>query len=127
MLVSINQLSEWTGQDRRTITRRLADLHFVDGEKGAYLYESCEALPLIYNAKNPRDALDQKRCEEIDVRIQSARKERIPLKLIILPIWDAAIQAFAATLKAAKGRKLDTAKINELLAILRSVRLPLTW
>jgi len=126
MLVSINQLSEWTGMDRRTITQRLADLHYVDGEKGAYLYQSDEALPLIYNAKNPRDALDQKRCEEIQVRIETARKTRIPLALVT-EVWDAALQAFAATLKTARDKPLTVERINDLLEKLRTAKLPLKW
>ena len=46
--LSINQLSEFTGYDRRTITRRLNNLEF---EKSgvANLYEAKHALHAIYN------------------------------------------------------------------------------
>ena len=47
MLVSIKKLSELTGRHRQTIAKILADLPSVDGQKGAHLYESREALPLI--------------------------------------------------------------------------------
>ena len=48
MLLSINQLWEITGRDRKTITKKLENLTFTDGDKGAHLYESSQALPLIF-------------------------------------------------------------------------------
>lgn len=123
MQLSINQLSDLTGKDRRTITTRLKDLAHVDGAKGAYLYEASEALELIYGAKGGKADLDAKRCEEIDLNIEIKKKMRIPLP-IVSGKWDAALQSFAATLKAARGKVLDTTKINELLDVLRSVTLP---
>lgn len=123
MQLSINQLSDLTGRDRRTITTRLKNLAHVDGAKGAYLYESAEALELIYAAKGGKADLDQKRCEQIDLDMSIKRKERIPLP-IATSLWDAGLQSFAATLKAARGKILDTTKINELLEVLRSVKLP---
>lgn len=126
MQLSINQLADLTGKDRRTITQRLADLHHVDGSKGAYLYESDEALAMIYQSANARDELDKRRCEDIALNMEIKRKQRIPMD-IVAAIWDAALQAFAATLKAARGTKLDAKKINELLAKLRSTKLPLQW
>lgn len=125
MQVSINQLSELTDKDRRTITTRLKDLAHVDGAKGAYLYEASEALELIYCGDRKGD-LEQKRCEEIDLNMEIKRKSRIPLP-IASAIWDAGLQSFAATLKAARGKVLSPTKINELLDILRSVKLPLEW
>ncbi len=52
MLLSINQLSQLTGRDRKTVTKQLENLAFIDGEKGAHLYESSEALPLAYAVDN---------------------------------------------------------------------------
>jgi hypothetical protein len=52
MLLSINQLWEITGRDRKTITKKLENLTFTDGDKGAHLYESTQALPLIYAVDN---------------------------------------------------------------------------
>lgn len=126
MQVSINQLAELTGRDRRTITRRLEDLPFSEGEKGAHLYDARTALDAIYLSQSPRDALDEKRCAQIDLQMEISRKQRIPMK-IVAAIWDAALQSFTATLKAAKGKKLDAAKINELIALLRDAKLPVTW
>src|SRR5437773_3409505 len=56
MLKSVNQLSELTGRDRRTVKKQLEELHFVLGEKSAHLYESSEALPLIYRVDNIESA-----------------------------------------------------------------------
>ena len=52
MLLSINQISELTGQDRRAITKQLDGLPFQSGDKNAYLYESAEALPRVYAMDN---------------------------------------------------------------------------
>ena len=123
MQLSINQLSDLTGKDRRTITTRLKDLAHVDGAKGAYLYEASEALEQIYYGDNSKPDLERKRCEEIDLNMEIKRKQRIPLP-IVSSLWDAGMQSFAATLKAARGKVLDTTKINDLLDILRSVKLP---
>ena len=54
MLLSINQISELTGQDRRTIAKQLKDLQYTAGERGAYLEESTETLPLVYAKDNLR-------------------------------------------------------------------------
>src|SRR6266481_7638451 len=102
MLLSINQLSELTGRDRRTITKQLEDLHFVDGEKGAHLYESSEALPLIYRVDNleaarAKQALSQAALN--GVREEDLRKQRIPIQ-IARDVIDESFQSIAATLKA---------------------------
>jgi hypothetical protein len=52
MLLSINQLWELTGRDRKTVTKKLENLTFIEGDKGAHLYESSQALPLIYAVDN---------------------------------------------------------------------------
>lgn len=48
MLVSITELHNLTGIDRRRITKALADLQHKDGDKGAKLYPSEDAIPLLY-------------------------------------------------------------------------------
>lgn len=50
MKVSISQLSDLTGRDRRFIRSRLADLPSEQGEKGAILYESRDALPALFSS-----------------------------------------------------------------------------
>src|SRR5207244_13396622 len=108
MLKSINQLAELTGRDRRTIKKQLEDLHFVDGEKGAHLYESTEALPSIYRMDNLESARAKQALSQASlnaVREECLRKERIPIQ-IVLDEMDAVFQAIGATLKNAKGKTL---------------------
>jgi hypothetical protein len=52
MHLSICQLSELTGRDWRTVGKQLSDLKHTAGERGAMLYESAEALPLVYAVDN---------------------------------------------------------------------------
>jgi chromosome segregation and condensation protein ScpB len=52
--LSISQLSDLTGRDRRRIAKQLKDLQYTAGERGAMLNESAEALPLVYAKDNLR-------------------------------------------------------------------------
>src|SRR6266550_829073 len=127
MLLSINRLSELTSRDRRTITKQLEDLRFVDGEKGAHLYESNEALPLIYAVDNLEAARAKQALSQASinaVREEDLRKQRIPIQIARDAI-DEKFQSISATLKAAKGKKLTPERINELLDKLRLD--PKTW
>jgi hypothetical protein len=54
LLQSITELHNLTGIDRRKITKKLANLPSQTGHKGAKLFESSEALPLLY--LDPEDA-----------------------------------------------------------------------
>ena len=57
MLLAVNQISELTGRDRHGNPKRLENLPFTPGDKGAHLYESREALPPIYavDSLKPRE------------------------------------------------------------------------
>ena len=48
MKVTISQLSDWTGLDRRTVKRRLEGLPFDDGGRAGHHYESRDALKRLY-------------------------------------------------------------------------------
>jgi len=56
MLLSINQLSELTGRDRRALTKLLRDLPKIAGPKSAHQFESKDALALIYGGGNLESA-----------------------------------------------------------------------
>lgn len=58
MKQSISELNLLTGLDRRRINRALADLKPTPGPKGAQLYESTEALPLLYLQPGENDSFD---------------------------------------------------------------------
>jgi len=116
MRVSINQLWEWTGRERRLIKKKLEGLSFSNGQKKGHLYESTEALPRIYSVDSlevarARHALSQASLNA--VREESLRKQRIPIETVE-EVWDQTFQSVAATIKAAKGKKLSTELINEL-------------
>ena len=85
MLKSINQLSELTGIDRRTVKTRLESVNAITGERGAYLYETKEALPLLYLASGERldpaqerAALDRVRRRQVELLNLKAEGELIP-------------------------------------------------
>jgi hypothetical protein len=129
MLLSINQLWEITGRDRKTITKKLENLAFTAGEKGAHLYESTQALPLIYSVDNLEQARAKQALSQASLnalREEDLRKQRIPVQ-IALDANDQALQSFASTLKAAKHKKLTPDLINELLAKLRDVPAGFKW
>lgn len=59
MELSISQLADLTGFDRRTVTKKLEKIVWTEGEKGAHLYESKFALTAIYVAENEGKTFDQ--------------------------------------------------------------------
>ena len=128
MLVSIKKLSELTGRHRQTIAKILADLPLVDGQKGAHLYDSREALPLIYAVDNLETArAEQARSQAAlnKVREENLRKQRIPIELGTT--LDQALQAMAATLKAAKDKVLTVELINNIFEDFRAIPAKLKW
>ena len=129
MHLSISQLSELTGRDRRTVAGKLADVPHTAGERGAMLYESSEALPLIYAVDNldaARAAQARSQASLNAVREEDLRKQRIPLQLA-LDTMDEVFQSIAATIKASKGKTLTIELINELFDKFRSVPAKLNW
>ncbi len=93
------------------------------------LYESTEALPLIY-AVNNLDAARAKQALSLAslnaIREEDLRKQRIPLQLVHETI-DEVFQAIGSTLKAARGKKLTTERINDLFEKFRSAPAKLKW
>ena len=111
-----NQISELTGQDRRTIVKQLDGLSFQPGDKNAYLYQSAEALQRVYamdSLEAARAAQARSQASLNAVREEDLRKQRIPIQ-IVLDTIDEVFQAIGSTLKAAKGKKLTAERINEL-------------
>src|SRR5438046_1121488 len=116
MEVSISQIASLTGKDRHTVAIRMAGLCFKEGRKGAKLYESAEALAAVYSAGNLEDARAKQALSQASlnaVREQDIRKQRIPIE-VVTEVFDETFQSIAATLKAAKYKKLTPTLINEL-------------
>lgn len=129
MLLSINQLSDLTGRDRRTVTKQLEALEHVPGPKGAHLYESSEALERVYavgslEAARAAQALSQAALNAF--REEDLRKHRIPIQ-VVRDVWDEIFQSIGATLKAAKNKKLTPDLINQLFDKFRSAPAKLKW
>ena len=127
MKLPILKFTELTGVHRDTISKRLADLPFEAGKKGAKLYESTVALPLIYAVDNLEAArAEQARSQAAlnKVREEVLRKERIPIQ-IVLDTMDEIFQAIGATLKNCK--ELSPARVNELFAKFREAPKKLKW
>jgi hypothetical protein len=119
MRLSLIQLSDLTGRDRHTIRKSLESLPPIPGKHRAHLYESREALPLIYavgnlEAARAKQAISQAALNA--VREEELRKERIPREEV-LDVFDKVFQGIAATLKAAK---LKPELINRLFDKLRA-------
>jgi len=58
MKQSISELSNLTGMDRRRIRKALADLPSTKGSKGALMFKSEDALPLLYILPGDGDTYD---------------------------------------------------------------------
>ena len=131
--VSVNQLSEWTGKDRRTIKSRTAGLkRDVDGR-----IASADALEAIYFGKpgdngefvSTPEALRRKTIaqeKEILLDMEIKRKERVPLS-VCMEVDDEIFQSIAGTLKSRKGKKLTEQIINEIFGLLREIPLQRKW
>ena len=129
MKLPILKFTEMTGVHRDTISKRLADLPFEAGKKGAKLYESTVALPLIYDGDNLEAACAKQALSQASlnaIREENLRKERIPVQLV-LDGMDAVFQAMGATLKAAKGKTLTSKLINDIFDKFRAVPRKLKW
>ena len=127
MLQSINQLSDLTRRHRHTIAKRLIDLPSIDGPKGAHLYESTEALPLIYAVDNLESARAKQALSQASlnaIKEENLRKERVPLQLV-LDEMDSLFQAMGAILKNVK--ELSPSRINEIFDKFRAVPAKLKW
>jgi hypothetical protein len=129
MKLPISKLSELTGIHRDTISKRLADLPFEAGKKGAKLYSSKDALAEIYKtdsleAARAKQALSQASLNK--VREEDLRKQRIPI-LVVTDVMDECFQYTAATLKAAKNKVLTTKLINEIFEKFRNAPAEMKW
>ena len=129
MKLPITKLSELTGHHRDSIARRLVNLPFEAGKKGAKLYSSEDALPEIYKV----DSLEAARAEQARsaaqlnaIRADELRKTRIP-KQLVLDTLDEVMQAQVATLKAATGKVLSMDDVNNILANMAAIPTRLGW
>ena len=106
MQASINEIATWTGLDRRTIGRRLESLTPESGPNRSRLYETRQALPLLYGQGEER--LDPG--QEL-ARLNAARRRQIDMQNertagLLIP-KDEVAAAWAENVAIAKGRLLS--------------------
>jgi hypothetical protein len=123
LLLSIKQLAEVSGRTRETVTRRLRGLDPRAGKKGALLYESSEALPLIFAV----DSLEAARAAQALSQASLNRVREVELRKRLIPIQDVRDindqirYAMQAILQGAQGKTLTHELINHLFARFRAV------
>ncbi len=131
--VSINNLSELTGKDRRTIKRLIAQVKADSDGK----FDSKDALETIYYGKKGEDEqfvpqseayrrLTIRKDAEIALDMEIKRKERIPL-VVCEQVDDETFQSIAAVLKSRKGKRLDESVINEIFELMRDIPKQRKW
>jgi hypothetical protein len=76
MKLPILKIAELTGVHRDTISKRLADLPFEAGKKGAKLYSSEDALAAIYKT----DSLEAARAEQARTARSSSNSNRSAIR-----------------------------------------------
>jgi len=106
MKLPIVKIAELTGIHRDTVSKRLADVPFEAGKKGAKLYSSEDALAETYKT----DSLEAARAEQAPtaaqlnkIRAEDLRKTRIPIS-IMLQVHDEILQAHCCDVKSRRGQ-----------------------
>lgn len=127
MELSISELADLTGFDRRTVTKKLEKLVWKEGPKSAHLYDSKGALAALYVAESEGKTVDQARTEQAlesaaltRVRREEVERKQPPLE-IVLGFLEAFGQGLAASLKVHKDQKLDQGRIDTIYAEFREI------
>ena len=137
---SIDELSQITGKDRRTVKKRLGRLEpVVDGGNAGIRYESQQALPLIYESERSTlvededggmISLDRARTlESIEKRTglkidnETKMKTRIPIELVN----DALDAAFGEIKAIISKLSIPEEERDQIFAELRDVPSRLKW
>ena len=127
--VSVSEISALTNKTRETVGKALRNLKSEPGPNNAKLYDSAVALERVYGVFEKGDAVSLQdaqrhlavaRRQEIDVNIEIARKQRIPLDDVV-EINNEVFANVAATLKAHEGKVLTMETINDLYDQFRAI------
>ena len=103
MQLSITELHNLTGLDRRRITRALSDLEHTDGKKGAKLYPSHLALPLLYIAgdgENFDGQKEQARLTHHKANIAALEEKQLSGELVTVAEVEEAVGSDYANVRA---------------------------
>lgn len=102
--MSVSAISDLTGVDRRTIKKRLEDLKPIK-EKTAHLYETREALPLIflsddeYDLSKERARLAHHQANKTELESKVLKGDLIPANEV-LARWEKMVSGFRAKILA---------------------------
>lgn len=92
--LTMNQLYELTGVDRRTIKKRLEGLNFQKNSGKGHYYDAHEALPRIYQTFDNKHTteramaeesllLERARREKVEIEVKRAKGEYIPIEDVV--------------------------------------------
>ncbi len=79
--LSISQLANLTGKDRRTVTKKLKDIDPVEIKGKAKNYDPRMALPLIYEVVSLDDDSNEEKLNYSDEKAKLARAQTLKTKL----------------------------------------------
>lgn len=77
--LSMNQLSEITGKDRRTIKKRLADVPVHETTSTSHIYDAHLALPILYGVTDSESLEAQ--LQEEKIKFERARAEKTEIEV----------------------------------------------
>lgn len=132
MKATLNQLSDWTGHDRRTIKKRLEGLPFIDNGNAGHVYDSALALKRIYLGEpNPtgdldpqqeRAALDAAHRRLAEIEIAKREGELVETGLVQAHWCDMAARVRSKLLNLPNRIATETAAMTDYATIERSAK-----
>ena len=84
MLVNIDHIADLTGSTRRTVLKRCQDLTTTKGVGRAVLFESKDALPLMYGIGGGLSNANKSSLEVERTRLASAQAEKTELEVEVI-------------------------------------------
>jgi DNA-binding Lrp family transcriptional regulator len=78
--MSMSQLAEATGVDRRTVKSRLAELEHVKKDGKAIIYDAHRALPLVLGMAGSSESQTDKLLKEASLRRESAAADKLEIE-----------------------------------------------
>lgn len=77
-LLSISELADLTGRDRKDVSRKLEPLSHQAGPKNAKLYDSVEAFELLFEARSSNEL--QRQIDEAHLEVARRRAQKLALE-----------------------------------------------
>lgn len=132
MKATLNQLSDWTGHDRRTIKKRLEGLPFIDNGNGGHFYDSALALRRIYigepnatgdlDPQQERAALDAARRRLAEIEIAKREGELVETEIVQSRWCELAARVRSKMLNLPNRLAVETAAMTDYATVERSAR-----